>query len=190
MASSVEPLSLLPNGASDTDDKCGYHDGRSDTDMLAVADAASALAPLVERTRQSLRDAVPPNTRRAYEGDLKRFAAWCTCTRLAAMPAEATTVTLYMRFLADAGRAMATIERALAAIATAHVRAGYKSPWSSAMVDDMRTVLRRELGVRPKKKRAADDDVLRKLLGVLPTSLLGLRDRALLTLGWAGAFRR
>ena len=54
----------------------------------------------------------------------------------------------------------------------------------------MRTALRRELGVRPKKKLAADNDVLRKLLAVLPDSRLGMRDRALLTLGWAGAFRR
>src|SRR5208282_2519059 len=57
-------------------------------------------------------------------------------------------------------------------------------------VADMRAALRRELGVRPEKKRAADDEVLRRLLGVLPATLLGVRDRALLTLGWAAALRR
>ena len=47
--------------------------------------------------------------------------------------------------------------------------------------------------LRPKaaKKRAADDEVLRRMLAVVPaTGLLGLRDRALLLLGWCGAFRR
>ena len=37
------------------------------------------------------------------------------------------------RRLADDGRGVATIERALAAIATSHVRAGLASPWSSAI---------------------------------------------------------
>jgi integrase len=51
--------------------------------------------------------------------------------------------------------------------------------------------LRRELGTRPTKKRAADDDVLRRLLNKVPeTGALGLRDRALLLLCWCGAFRR
>jgi integrase len=55
----------------------------------------------------------------------------------------------------------------------------------------MRTGLRNELGVRPTKMRAADDEVLRRLLAVVPTTtLLGLRDRALLTLGWCAALRR
>jgi integrase len=54
----------------------------------------------------------------------------------------------------------------------------------------MRAALRRELGVRPRKKRAADDEVLRRLLHTLPDLLLGVRDRALLTLGWCAALRR
>lgn len=174
---------------SDGPDKDGYLDGRSDTDTLVVA-GSEMLVPLIERAQKSLHDAIPPNTRRGYEGDLRRFAAWCTSAGLAAMPAAPDTVVLYMRYLADAGRRIATIERALAAIATSHVRSGQPSPWTAPMVADMRAALRRELGVRPEKKRAADDDVVRKLLAVLPSSRLGMRDRALLTLGWAGAFRR
>jgi integrase len=54
----------------------------------------------------------------------------------------------------------------------------------------MRAALSRELGVRPRKKRAADDDILRRVLAVLPGNLLGLRDRALILLVWCGAFRR
>jgi site-specific recombinase XerD len=170
-------------------DKDGYRGGSSDSHMLAVAPSAE-LSTLVERTRKSLHDAVPPNTRRAYEGDLRRFAAWCTGAGLAAMPAAPGTIVLYMRHLADAGAKVSTIDRALAAVCSAHKRAGHASPWEDPMVADMRVALRRELGARPTKKRAADDEILRKLLGVLPPTLLGLRDRALLTLGWAAALRR
>jgi site-specific recombinase XerD len=106
------------------------------------------------------------------------------------MPADPATVVLYLRHLADGGRRVSTIERALAAISTSHFRAGHASPWGHPLVHGMRSALRRELGVRPEKKKAADDAVLRQLVAVLPSSLLGVRDRALLTLGWAGAFRR
>jgi site-specific recombinase XerD len=109
---------------------------------------------------------------------------------LVALPATPETVVLYMRHLADEGLKMGTIERALAAISTGHVRVRYASLWTHPLVDDMRAALRRELGVQVNKKLAADDEVLRAMLDVLPTSLLGLRDRALLTVGWAGAFRR
>ncbi len=174
---------------SDIPDKDGYRDGSMESEMLAIAPSIE-LATLVERTRKSLHDAIPHNTRRAYEGDLCRFAAWCTGAGLPAMPATPGTLALYLRHLADAGARVSTIERALAAICAAHVRAGRPSPWGHPLVADMRAALRRELGTRPEKKRAADDEVLKRLVAVLPSGLLGLRDRALLTLGWAGALRR
>jgi integrase len=106
------------------------------------------------------------------------------------MPAAPETVVTYMRHLADQGHAVSTIERAVAALCTGHTRAGFSSCWKHPLVEDMRGALRRELGMRPKKKRKADDEVLRRLVAVLPASLLGVRDRALLTLGWTGALRR
>ena len=177
------------SGAPDILDKDAYHDGSVESDNLVVVGSAD-LGALVERTRQSLRDAIPPNTQRAYEGDLKRFAAWCAEGGLTAMPARPETVAVYLRALADRACRWATIERALSAICVAHVRGGYPSPWQLPMVADMRAGLRRELGVRPKKKFAADGEVLRRLLAVLPGTPLGLRDRALLTLGWTAALRR
>ena len=163
------------------------------TDSLVIAPAGTLskeLTALVERTRETLHDAVPANTRRAYEGDLRRFAAWCTNAGLPAIPAAPSTLALYLRALADGGASVATIERALAAISSSHVQSGHPSPWGNSVVADMRAALRRELGTRPTKKKAADDDVLRRLLAVVSDDLLGLRDRAMLTVGWAGAFRR
>lgn len=157
----------------------------------AIVPASGGLVDLAQRAAKTIEDAIPENTRRAYKGDLRRFAEWCTSTGLAAMPAKPETIALYMRALADTAHAASTIMRACAAICTAHTRAGHPSPWAHPLVADMRAALRRELGTRPKKKHAADDDVLRRMLAVVPSAgLLGLRDRALLTLGWCGAFRR
>jgi integrase len=49
--------------------------------------------------------------------------------------------------------------------------------------------MRRELGRPPEKKTAAILELLRAMLPVAPT-LHTVRDRAVLLLGWAGAFRR
>jgi hypothetical protein len=104
---------------------------------LCVTTDSSAVAALVQRTRQTIADAVPANTRRAYAGDLRRFAEWCTSAGLPAMPAAPGTIAVYMRVRADAGRLASTIERDLAAICTAHVHAGHPSPWGQPIVAGM-----------------------------------------------------
>jgi hypothetical protein len=72
---------------SDISDKDAYQGGRMKADILERA-AVVDLGPLMERTRQSIRDAVPSNTRRAYEGDLRRFADWSSSAGLPAMPVQ------------------------------------------------------------------------------------------------------
>jgi integrase len=194
--------SVAPDSpSSDAIDKatsqlCSIH-----TDTLATVDGRQDLVELAERARQSIADAVPENTTRAYGFELRQFSAWCTSKGLSAMPAATTTVVMYMRDLADHGRGLSgwrsrarlkprSIERALAAICMAHAGAGHGSMWKDPLVDRMRDAIRREHGYRPVKKTAAEDDVLRRLVDVVPSDLLGLRDRLLLTLGWGGAFRR
>ncbi len=189
---SEEPSTAL----ADTIDKSDYQGGRTDADMVAVGETVD-LRQLARRAQESVRDATSPNTVRAYEGDLRRFAAWCTANGLPAIPASDATLVLYLRYLGDAigprseqPHRVSTIDRALAAICSAHVRAGHHSPWTDGPVQEMRDALRREKGVRPSKKTAADDAILRRMLAVLPQTLLGLRDRSLLTLAWAMAARR
>jgi integrase len=78
----------------------------------------------------------------------------------------------------------------LAAITEAHRMAHLPDPTAD---EDVRTVMagiRRELGTAPKKKAPVTLDELRKLVRPLPRTLAGKRDRALLLVGWAGAFRR
>src|SRR5262249_33604006 len=48
----------------------------------------------------------------------------------------------------------------------------------------------RTIGLAPVKKAALTADLLAKLVRRIPTDLAGLRDRALILIGFAGAFRR
>lgn len=132
------------------------------------------------------------NTRRAYAGDVAAFTAWCEGQGLSALPAAPETVALYVTHLATAkGRKVAGIARALVAISQEHKRARLDSPARHPGVLEVMRGIRRTLGMAQVQKRAAALPELRSMLAALPTdTLAGQRDRALLLVGFAGAFRR
>src|SRR3954466_6408195 len=65
------------------------------------------------------------STRRAYDGDWRRFSAWCLDRGAPALPASAALIAVYLSALAGFGKAPPSIGRALAAIAHTHKRAGH-----------------------------------------------------------------
>lgn len=150
-------------------------------------------APLgaeLEPVRKYVEAARATNTRRTYASLLKTFAAWAKGERLESLPALPTTVARYLAHLADTGKRVATIQLALVAIAQAHRLGSLADPTKHALVRDTMRGIRRRLGVAQVGKQALVVDDLRRVLAVVPDTLLGARDRSLLTLGFAGAFRR
>lgn len=83
-----------------------------------------------------------------------------------------------------------TLSRRLAAISQLHQQAGFDSPTRSWAVEQFLAGLRRELGIAPVRKKPVPVADLKLILEQIPDSLLGQRDRALLLLGFSGAFRR
>lgn len=187
------------------------------THFPAVPDTASAgSVELSASTRDRLRRAMPESTRRAYTGDLRRFLSWCVGRALLSPALDLdddeqladamrqvleqhrdlhVIVTEYVSALADVGRAPATIERALAAIAAAHRAAGA----GTLRTDGPRQVLRSYrrdrattgAGVRVRKATPVTVAELRAMTDVLDrNSLVGIRDTALLVLGFALGARR
>ena len=151
---------------------------------LAVSPAA------VERARDFARAATSANTRRAYAADWRHFERWCLEHRAAALPAAPSTVALYLSELASNGFKVATVTRRLAAIAGAHKAAKHQSPRSDANVQAVIKGIRRKLGVAQKQAKPLLVGQLRSVLSKLPGGPQGVRDRALLLLGFAGGFRR
>ena len=149
-----------------------------------------ALAALGEKADGYVSSGKSANTRRAYRADWEDFLAWTEWRRLQALPAEPSTVALYLAALADDGKRPSTIERRRAAIAFMHKQHRQVSPTHDALVDEVMAGIRRELGAAQQGKTAAVTDDIRAMVGSLVGDLRGVRDRALLLIGFAGAFRR
>jgi integrase len=105
------------------------------------------------------------------------------------VPAPAEGVALYLTALAATAK-VSTLTRRLSALSQAHQCAGYASPTQDVRVRIVMAGIRRAKGTAPVGKRPVLTEDLRRILAALPDTLLGKRDRALLLLGFAGAFRR
>lgn len=129
-------------------------------------------------------------TVRAYRASWGAFVAWCEAAGLEALPAHPSGVALYLAERAKQGRKVSTLRRELAAISQAHKAAGCPSPRGAAEVQEVMKGIRRTIGVAPNKKAPFMGADLVRAVAALPGTLLGARDRALLLVGFAGAFRR
>ena len=147
---------------------------------------AEAVAIVRAYQRASKADA----TVRAYTSDARVFQDWCARFGFRSLPASAEVVAGFLVHEAEAGRSASTIGRRLAAIRYAHKLAGVADPTDDEGVRATMKGIRRRVGVAPTQKAAATADVLAALLMRTPDTLTGKRDRALLALGFAGAFRR
>src|SRR4051812_29946260 len=154
-----------------------------------VDDPAAAVALLEARAQEYARQSKAANTWRAYGSDVRQFAAWCERHGRLAMPADPETVRDYL--IDHAGTlAISTLRRRLAAISQAHALAGITDPTKSAIVTVVWDGMRRTHGRPPRQKEAAVTDVIATLVAPLGNSLIDVRDRALVLIGFAGALRR
>lgn len=156
-----------------------------------LAEPAALPAPLetLEEARAYLRLARSANTRRAYRADWAGFSAWCEERGRESLPADPETLILYLTELARTYKA-ATLTRRLSAISQAHQAAGCASPTEVAAVRGVMAGIRRAKGTAAGAKQPVLIGDLKAMLAALPENLLGIRDRALLLVGFAGAFRR
>ncbi len=95
-------------------------------------------------------------------------------------------------YIADcAGRLKSgSIQRRLNAIAEAHKATGLDSPTSSGIVRNTFKGIRRALGTAVAQKAPTLTEDIRAMIAATDEGLIGHRDRALILLGFAGAFRR
>jgi len=124
------------------------------------------------------------NTRLAYKKDVARFLAWG-----GSLPSSPERVAEYISAHGDTHRP-ATITRWVAAITQAHAAIGCESPCRASLVSDTLRGIRRVQGAHQRRVAPAIKEELEVMVSNLPTGLLGLRNRALLLFGFAGAMRR
>jgi site-specific recombinase XerD len=129
-------------------------------------------------------------TRKAYRTDFGIFEAWCVSRGLAALPALPGTVATFLAAQAGDGAKPSTLSRRLAAIRYVHATANHHSPTMHEVVKATLAGIRRTHGVAPDRKAPITAERLLQMVALVPHTLRGARDRALLLLGFAGAFRR
>jgi integrase len=155
---------------------------------LARRDDETTIA-LTAKAKDYIGAAKADATKRVYRVAWRDFEEWCgTCGR-AALPATPETIVAYVTERAERWK-VATLAKVLVAISVAHQAAGQASPTAHLLVRTVMAGIRRTKGVAPAQKAPAVTADLRAMIGTLADDLLSARDRALLLLGFAGAFRR
>ena len=142
--------------------------------------------------RRYARKSRAKSTWRAYRSDWQQFfEAWCQTVGLQPLPAAPETISMFVANQASDGLNPSTLTRRLAAIRLVHLGAGHASPHNTLTVTEVMLGIRRDWGRPPDRKAPATDDQIKKMVdAVEPEFAKGLRDRALLLFGFAGAFRR
>lgn len=122
-------------------------------------------------------------TKRAYAADVRDFRAWG-----GEVPASAESLAQY---LADRASRLspATLARRLAGIGAAHSAAGFRDPTKSPLVNRVLKGIRRTHGVAQRRALPLDPRRWRQAWRG-SDGLREKRDKALILLGFAGAFRR
>lgn len=134
-----------------------------------------------------------PASKRAYASDWRTYENWCKKQKLASF-GPPPQIAMYLAHLADSGKRTSTIERALTSICKAYDLADLDNPRFDKSVRFVRRGIRRMLGVAPDRVDALLPAQLLQMSEALPHGeaweLRSARNRALLLLGFAGAFRR
>lgn len=144
------------------------------------------------RAREAVAGAWSARTREVYGSHWAAFAAWCAAEGRQPLPAAPATVVAYLTARAP-GWSLASLEQAHAAIAWAHTGHGIDpAPTAASAVKLVMKGLRATKGKRARHaKRPVTQDLLVALLTKVDrTTTRGLRDAAILLVGFHGALRR
>jgi site-specific recombinase XerD len=130
------------------------------------------------------------STKRAYESDHRLFAAWCRERTLCPLPAQPGAVAAFLADEAKKGRRPSTLGRRTAALKWMHRKSGHPSPTDDERVKSVMSGIKRTIGTAPRKLAPATNDRIIAMQAMTRQDVLGKRDKAILTLGFAIAARR
>jgi len=158
----------------------------------------SHLKKLAGRARDYAEASRSENTRRAYDSDWRHFCAWCRRSDLEETPPDPQTVGLYITACASGSatfdgepNSVTTIERRLSALCWHYAQRGLPLDRSDRHIATVLAGIRNTHASPPRQKEAVIRDDVVAMLGTLDLGKLrGIRDRAILLLGFAGGLRR
>lgn len=156
---------------------------------------SGTLDRLVETARDYARQAASENTLKAYTKDWAAFARWCRMRGADPLPCSPQMIGLYITDLAapqsrTPALSVSSIERRLSGLTWGYAQRGERLDRKDRHIASVLAGIRRKHARPPVQKEAILPEDLRDMLATLPHDLRGLRDRAILLIGFAGGLRR
>ena len=175
-------------------DKPDFSDSTSDT-LPSHIPGSGKLDRLVETAREYARQAASENTLKAYAKDWAAFARWCRMRGVEPLPPSPEVIGLYIADLAApfgkaAPLSVSSIERRLSGLGWGFAQRGARLDRKDRHIASVLAGIRRKHARPPMQKEAILPEDIRDMLATLPHGLRGLRDRAILLIGFAGGLRR
>lgn len=144
---------------------------------------------MAQELKEYIKNSKSENTRRAYKSDWHYFCLWCEEKGLSSLPASSSTIACYLIFLSKTHKA-ATLDRKLLSIKQAHNYAGFPLDKNDTTIRDALKGIKNEIGTSQVRKSPITTEDLKQMVSLYDESLIGKRNRALLLIGFGGAFRR
>lgn len=151
---------------------------------------ATPIEELQEKAQEFREKNWSESTYRAYRAAWRMVDEWCKAHGKVSLPAKPATVDLYITELAMQGQKVSTINKKMVAVSKVHQMAGYESPTRDEGVKATWRGIQREIGIHQQGKEPILIEDLRRMVGRQSNDLMGLRNRALLVLGFSAALRR
>ncbi|TGN65751.1 site-specific integrase [Nocardioides eburneiflavus] len=161
----IDTVGVMPQGLTDTDGE-----------RIAAAIAAA-------RTE---------STRRVYAGVWSRWERWCASRGVAVLPSDPLAVCAYLTEQAADGRAMGTLDLICTVIRHVHRMCDLHNPTDALAVHQVRRGLRRTYGSAPRRlaRPLSVEEIHQIVDGIDRATPIGIRDAAMILLGYASALRR
>jgi integrase len=191
--------------AQDRDERAGPVD--TTISLPSHVAGSGTLDRLVETARDYARQAASENTLKAYAKDWAHFARWCRMRGADPLPSSPQLIGLYIADLAAPGGkapsqsasrpqpasrplSVSSIERRLSGLTWGYAQRGERLDRKDRHIASVLAGIRRRHSRPPVQKEAILPEDLSDMLATLPHDLRGLRDRAILLIGFAGGLRR
>jgi len=174
---------------------------KNDSEYFFEEEMPSSFNKFADSVEQLLNNTRAKKTIETYENNIKPFFEFCRTNGVQAIPADPRTVAVFISYqanhcLSQSGKALSvnTIATRIAAIRHFHINSGHPSPTDHQICIDTFDGLKR---VRERSTLDTSQDPilyldLKELLEAIgpDVNLKAVRDKAILTLGLQGGFRR
>jgi site-specific recombinase XerD len=157
-----------------------------------MKEISTDLKILQEETINNLKSSKAANTLRAYKSDYKDFEKFCTEFNFPSMPANPKAVSLYLTHLSKISK-YSTIKRRLAAIKVFHKLSENYIDLKHPIINENLISIKKKIGSFQRAKKPVTIKELKKIIVEINKEYKSkdfIRNKALILIGFGGAFRR